>query len=43
VILPILQAVWTRFSVWSGKTVAEIAVENAHAPVGAAPTLAPPP
>jgi hypothetical protein len=43
VIIPILQGIWTRFGVWSGKTAAGIAVENAHAPVGAAPTLMPPP
>ena len=42
-IVPILQAVWTRFGVWSGRTAAKIAVENATSPVGAAPTLTPPP
>lgn len=43
IIVPILQSVWTRLAVWSPKTVAEIAIENATAPAGAAPTLIPPP
>lgn len=43
VILPILQSVWTRFGVWSGRTVAKIAMENASKSSSAVPTLAPPP
>jgi hypothetical protein len=43
VIVPILQSVWTRFAVWSGRTAAQIALENAAKPAGAVPTLAPPP
>jgi NADH:ubiquinone oxidoreductase subunit 6 (subunit J) len=42
-ILPILQSIWTRFAVWSPRTAAKVAVENAEAPAGAAPTLMPPP
>jgi hypothetical protein len=41
-IVPILQAIWTRFGVWSGRTVAKIALENAVRPSGVA-TLEPPP
>jgi hypothetical protein len=40
--VPILQAIWTRFGVWSGRTVAKIALENAVRPSGVA-TLEPPP
>lgn len=43
VILPILQSIWTRLAVYSPRTAAKIAVENATLPSGAAPTLAPPP
>ena len=42
-IVPILQAVWTRFAVYSPRTAAGIAVENATSPIGSAPTLEPPP
>jgi hypothetical protein len=42
-IVPIVQAVWTRLAVYSPRTAARIAVENASLPVGAAPTMAPPP
>jgi hypothetical protein len=41
-IVPILQAVWTRFGAWSGRSVAKIALENAVRPSGVA-TLEPPP
>jgi hypothetical protein len=40
VIVPILQSVWTRLAVWSGRTAARNAVESAVAGV---PTLDPPP
>lgn len=43
VIIPIMQGLWTRLAVWSGRTAARIAVANAAKPSGAAPTLAPPP
>lgn len=42
-IAAIVQAVWTRASVYSPRTAAEIAVANAEQPAGAPPTLAPPP
>jgi hypothetical protein len=42
-IVPIVQAVWTRFGVWSGRTATRIAVENAKAPEGTPPTLSGPP
>jgi hypothetical protein len=42
-ILPILQAIWTRFAVYSPRTAAQIAVTNAAKPTGAAPTLEGPP
>lgn len=41
-IVPILQAVWTRFAVYSPRTAAGIAVENATSP-SPVPTLEPPP
>jgi hypothetical protein len=43
VILPILQGVWTRFAVYSPRSAAKIAVENAGQPASAQPTLDPPP
>lgn len=42
-IIPILQAIWTRASVYSPRTAAKIAVVNAAKPEGASPTLVPPP
>lgn len=42
-IVPIAQAVWTRVATYSPRTAAKIAVENAEAPAGAAPTLLTPP
>lgn len=42
-ILPILLSIWQRFSVYSPRTAARIAVENAVQPAGAAPTLMTPP
>jgi hypothetical protein len=42
-IVPIVQAVWTRFAVWSGRTAARIALENAAKPSGAPATLVTPP
>lgn len=42
-ILPILQAIWTRASVYSPRTAAKVAVANADSPVLAPPTLLPPP
>lgn len=43
VIASIVQAVWTRFAVYSPRTAAKIAVVNAAQPSGSAPTLIPPP
>lgn len=42
-IVPIVQAVWTRFGVWSGRTAARVAIDNAYSAIGAAPTLEGPP
>jgi len=39
----IVQALWTRMGVYSPRSAAQIAVENAKAPAGTPPTLAPPP
>lgn len=41
-IAAIVQGVWTRYLVWSGRSAARIAVENAK-PTTTVPTLAPPP
>jgi hypothetical protein len=43
VIIPILQSIWTRFSVYSPRSAAKVAVANAAKPTGAVPTLDPPP
>jgi hypothetical protein len=42
-IAAVVQAIWTRMSVYSPRTAAKIAVANAVAPAGSPPTLAPPP
>lgn len=42
-IVPIVQSVWTRFAVYSGRSAARIAVATATKPGGAVPTLDPPP
>lgn len=43
VIIPILQSVWTRLSVYSPRTAARIAVKNAELPRGVGPTMLTPP
>ncbi len=43
IILGIVQAVWTRFSVYSPRSAARIAVANAAKPAGAVPAMDPPP
>lgn len=43
VIASVIQAVWTRLAVYSPRSAARIAIENANAPAGSPPSLAPPP
>lgn len=43
VIAATVQAIWTRFKAYSGRSAARIAVVNATAPAGAVPILDPPP
>lgn len=42
-VISILQAIWIRFSVYSPRTAAKIAVVNARQPAGSEPTLLSPP
>ena len=42
-ILPILQAIWTRFAVYSPRSAARTAVNNAALPAGSPPVLKSPP
>lgn len=42
-VVPIVQAAWTRASVYSPRTAAKIAVANAALPSGAQPSLVTPP